>query len=140
MKSIFFLLLVFFTNLTYAQEVNLICELTYQSDIAGKNETQKFQTRVEIYQSKDFLSIIPDSDLLGSVSTATREGSSFTNYSTGTKWDLQRKTYSKNGILDVHIIVDRSAGTISYNSSFNLTSYSRAFGTCQKIDSTKKKF
>jgi hypothetical protein len=144
MKFLLLLVLVFFSSFINAQEVNLICDLTFQSDVTGRNETQKFRTRVEIFQTKDFLSIIPDSDLLGSVSTSKRENSNFTNYSNGTKWDLQRRSHSKDGVLNVHIIIDRNAGTMSYNSSFlhtnTLTSYTRAFGECQKIDVSKKKF
>lgn len=144
MKKILFLVLVAFSTLINAQEVNLICDLTFQSDASGRNETQKFRTRVEVLQTKDYLSIIPDSDLLGSVSTSKRENSNFTNYSTGTKWDLQRRSHSKDGILNVHIIIDRNAGTMSYNSSFlhtnTLITNSRAFGECQKIDTSKKKF
>jgi len=143
-KILLFLVLVASSTLINAQEVNLICDLTFQSDASGRNETQKFRTRVEVLQTKDFLSIIPDSDLLGPVSTSKRENSNFTNYSTGTKWDLQRRSHSKDGILSVHIIIDRNAGTMSYNSSFlhtnTLTINTRAFGECQKIDASKKKF
>ena len=137
----------FLLKSAYAEEINLICDIAFQDDSSGRMLTQKIRTRVEVsvYQNGNIF-IIPDSDLLGSVSTAkTPSKISTNNYSTTTKWHIQNtnRNPTSGAISDTTIIIDRNSGTISYNHLFTVNNRSiqaTGFGNCEKINPNVKKF
>jgi hypothetical protein len=131
-------------NFASAQGVNLICDMTYRE---GNSVSQRLKTRIEVSQlDNGNLFIISDSDLIGSVSTIKRQGTiSITNFSNSSKWDLRVVSANdkNSSVLDIGIIIDRNAGSISYNSSFSIqgrTMHSSGFGYCEKINQNIKKF
>ncbi len=145
MKKYIFLPLCFMLiNSASAEEVNLICDMTYRD---GNSGSQKIKTRFEVssYKNGDIF-IIPDSDLLGSVSTSKNSNTlKVDNFSNSSKWHVRKiaKNNANTGIADTTIIIDRNAGSISYNSSFTfegMVRNSSGFGYCEKINPKVKKF
>jgi hypothetical protein len=146
-KFILFMLSLLLFRSAFAEDINLICDINLQDDSSGRVVSQKIRTRVEVsvYQNNNIY-ILPDSDLLGSVSTAKTPSSiNINNYSTPTKWHIQKtnRNSSTGAISDTTIIIDRNAGTISYNHLFTLKNNSiqtTGFGNCERINPNVKKF
>ena len=148
MKLILLIPFLFIFKTAYAyQEINLLCDVAYQKNSNRNEAPQKIKTRVEITQYKDGnVSIIPDSDLLSSASTIKRDNKiSITNFTNASKWDVRVKTINRDtgDTLEVGIIIDRNAGSITYNDVFQSgKDYlpSSGFGFCEKINPNIKKF
>jgi hypothetical protein len=144
MKNIIFFLLFAAVSPVYAEDVNLVCDLTYKED---NQPTQKIKTRVEItYYKNGDVFIIPDSSFLASVSTAKLPTTtSVTNFSNSSKWHVTRVggNPANSGISNTTIIIDRNAGSISYSQIFTYNGNSinsSGFGYCEKINPNVKKF
>lgn len=131
-------------NSASAEDVNLICDMTYRD---ANSPSQKIKTRIEVsYYNNGNVFIIPDSDLLGSVSTSKNSNTlNVDNFSNSSKWHVRKvaKNNANSGIADTTIIIDRNAGSISYSSSFTfegMVRNSSGFGYCEKINPNVKKF
>ena len=145
MKKLIFILSFFLLNSAFAQDTNLLCDITLREDDDGRITSQKIKTRVviSVYPNKSIY-IIPDYQPMGSVSNTKNPNTiSVIDFSNSTKWHIERTNKSENGsILKVTYIIDRNAGTISYDAFFLLKGVFRTtgFGNCEKIDPNKKKF
>lgn len=146
MKKLIFILSFFLLNSAYAQNTNLLCDITLRENNGGRFTNQKIITRVEVSVLQNGnIFIIPDSNLLNPVSTAkTPSTVDFTNYSTSTKWHIEKTTKNQTSGINTSttIIIDRNVGTISYNDLYmsNNAIQTTGFGNCEKIDPNKKKF
>ncbi len=129
-----------------ATKLTLICNIKTRFDSNGlPQRTLDINTRVEVMEdlSRGYLSIIPDSDDLPSVSTRAGAGREISNYSTPEKWHLSNKIHRERGdVSSNEFIIDRFAGTISFNGRFTSGSggsYDRVgFGPCTKAGQEKK--
>jgi hypothetical protein len=148
MKLLLLIPFLFIFKTAYAyQEINLLCDVTYQKNNNRNEASQKIKTRVEVTAYKNGnVSIIPDSNLLASASTIKTDNLiSVTNFSNASKWDVKQKTINRNtgDTLEVGIIIDRNAGSIAYSDVFqsgNSHLSSSGFGFCEKINPNVRKF
>ena len=145
MKKLIFILSFFLLNSAFAQDTNLLCDITLREDDDGRITSQKIKTRVEIsvYPDKTIF-IRPDYQPMGSVSNIKNPNTiSVIDFSNSTKWHIERTNKYENGsTLKVSYVIDRNSGTISYDAFFQMKGIFRTtgFGNCEKIDPHKKKF
>jgi hypothetical protein len=145
MKKLIFILSFFLLNSAFAQDTNLLCDITLREDDDGRITSQKIKTRVEIsvYPDKTIF-IRPDYQPMGSVSNIKNPNTiSVIDFSNSTKWHIERTNKYENGsTLKVSYVIDRNSGTISYDAFFQMKGFFRTtgFGNCEKIDPHKKKF
>ncbi len=123
-------------------DVKLTCNMnvikTYRN---GDKEVFNVRPIYEIYDTGRYLSIIPDTDRLASVSTRTGDGRVIDNFSDKNKWALYNKTENNGRIMEVKIMIDRNTGRIVYSSNWNKdTIITEGEGSCEKVDVSQKKF
>jgi hypothetical protein len=149
MKKLFLIFVFFFfiLNPAHAEDINLLCDISYQDDDAIRPKTTRIKTRVEVsFFTDGRLFIIPDSELIGSVSTSNLPFTTrIINFSNLAKWHLINETYNpeKRTTSSTSIVIDRNAGTISYSRLFSMNNISiqaTGFGNCEKINPNIKKF
>lgn len=148
MKKLIFILSFFLLNSAYAQDINLLCDISLSENKIGKITSQKIKTRVEITDNKDGnVWIIPDSNLIGSTSTIKHlNTTNVINRSNLTKWHIEKSStlQDSNGTSHHTFIIDRNSGTISYDSTIKIDNlgsvHTTGFGNCEKIDTNKRKF
>ena len=140
-KIIFFALTLFFNfNTATAQiiEIKLNCQISLSAEYStGFREQTQISDIIEIMQTNNYLSIIPSSSELTSVSTGI--GRDVSNFSDQNKWDLSNE---KNG-TKTQITIDRNTGKIFYYRYFKGERASIMFtgyGNCFKVDTNKKMF
>ena len=120
-------------------KLNCLISLTTNYSL-GVVEKQQVSELIEIYESGNFLSIIPASDNLASVGTnATQRGFQVLNTSNENKWDLANQKPD----IRTQILIDRNTGQIFYSRYFKsdgVALQTQGNGTCKKIDTGKKLF
>jgi len=128
-------------------ELTLLCNIKTRFEYNGRHgKTLDISTRIEVaeYPSQAYLSIIPDSDDLPSVSTRSVADREVSNFSTPQKWHLSNRISREGGVSHNEFIIDRVAGTISFNGLFEAKSgntVSRVgFGLCKKVEAGQRKF
>jgi hypothetical protein len=108
---------------------------------SGSQERSIIKPIFEVYESGRYLSIIPDTDELASVSTRTGNGRTIDNFSDPNKWALNNKIEANGNITESKIIIDRNTGRIVYSLNWNAnTLYVEGEGICEKIDISRRKF
>ncbi len=143
--TIFFVIQFAFISFVRADvDIKLLCTVDLSIFQRGEQPNRsKVITIVEVYESGKYLSLIADNpEAIPSVSTTTRNGGSYTNYSDSNKWDLRSISYGKKGAkMDDRLTIDRNTGRIvSINDYDNGAILGRAEGFCEKVNATKKKF
>ena len=135
-------------KLSYASEINLLCDISYTENKFGEinRDTVKTHVRVSFDKGQDVI-IIPDSSIFPSVSTFTNQstGRVGINHSSPTSWNVEtnQKLKEMGSTVNNSIIIDRSAGSITINSTLISTVgliTLNGYGTCSKIDASKMKF
>jgi len=128
-------------------ELTLVCDVKTRVEYNGRlDKTLDISTRIELidFPSQGFLSIIPDSDDLPSVSTRAGGDREVVNHSNQEKWHLRNRISRDNSVVENEFIIDRYAGTLSFNGTFQSSrgnTISRVgFGSCRRVAKNQKKF
>ena len=127
----------------FALEVKLLCSIKLVSTYSnGQVERENFIDVIDVFDETFFLSIIPQSDKLGSVSSREHFGRSVDNYSDSNKWNLQTTDrLAKGQIVKTSITIDRNTGVLFYSRDWDSSKIvGSATGSCEKVDATKRKF
>jgi len=123
-------------------DIKLNCQISLTTNSSdGASEKVQISELVELYQNGGFLSIIPTSDKVSSVSTgATERGYKVFNFSDQNKWSLAKEKTDKR----TQIIIDRNTGQMFYSEYFKFSDgifwKTEGNGTCKKVDIEKKLF
>ncbi len=133
-----------FSASALATEVKLLCKMemakTYRG---GQLERNRITEIMEVTEMGDYLSIIPQSDNLGSVSTIKHQNTiSISNYSDKNKWHIVTEKQNRNGgTYVIQVSIDRNSGIILYSHDWERgTILERGSGDCEKISQEKRKF
>jgi hypothetical protein len=148
MKRISLLIFLFLiSSNSEALEIKLSCNIsktiTYSS---GTVENEKLNEIFEINEYLDRISIISSSGSgnFPSVSSHSKNTEKIYNNSNQSKWDIRNDFTSKDGSSHItSIVIDRNSGKVFTTAEMTTKSgFIRAVGdgTCEKIDTTKKKF
>jgi len=143
-QKIFFMLLLA-PIISYANvELKLNCRLQIYTDSdSGASERKTRNVVMEVYQSVESISILPNDDALNPVTTNKNPFNiSTNNYSNANKWEITNiDSLEGKKNIRVSIQIDRNTGAMNYYSDYNKGQFiTRANGNCEKIDTTKKKF
>lgn len=138
--SVFFLL----PNFSYADvDIKLNCRLIINKVFpSGASERNTKNVVVEVYQTSNYLSILPnDVDMASAGTKSNTYTVSVENLSDSNKWDVTT-TYSREGrVTKVSIQIDRNTGVMTYYADFDKGRIvTDANGNCEKVDTAKKKF
>jgi len=149
MKKILLILVLLFTsNLLYAVEIKLSCDvnitLSYPS---GSGENRKIHEIYQIRETSSGTSIIPNSNtgLLPFVATFGAENINVIDNSDQNKWDIWNTRNINGNSYILSVIIDRNSGQI-FTSTLILSKNNKGstlfegIGSCQKVDTSKKKF
>lgn len=159
MKKNIVFALFFLIKLSHASETNidiwLNCQLKISTSISKENFSYEKSVilnvidRYDTILKKRFRYIIPTEGFFpvsNHVIPSEYEFNSYQDFSDENRWELYTSHHNKitGELRDVHYLIHRSAGTLSYSVSItNLggkNSYVSGLGNCEKIDSTKNKF
>lgn len=149
MKKNVFVFLLFFSNFAWSEEIKLSCNinLTIQHS-SGAMEQKNINEILEISILKNFTSIIPMGDDIGSITTfKDNNTTSVDDYSNDSKFDITKRYKVNNSSINdgqTTIRIDRNTGNIYYFKESNFKDGSQITSTgngrCEKINLTKKKF
>jgi len=143
MKKILLILVLLFTsNILYAGQIKLSCDINLTYTPSVEELPQKVREIYVIDESTN-ISIYPLSNP-GSLPMASSHKYNPTNYSNQNKWDIQNK-YTINGTSYItSVIIDRNSGQIFTSlqgtNKNGLVLTVSGNGICEKIDTQKKKF
>ena len=147
MKKILLILVLLFTsNLLYAGEIKLSCDITTNRNYStGFQETKKDRVIFIVTEFQDFISIIPTASnpSIPSVSSLQRENKIIFNNSNENAWSLTNKGTLDGKTYEHQIQIDRNTGQIFIQNDMTIGkdfANDRSTGICEKIDIKKKKF
>ena len=145
----YFLLMVFLSQITYAQELKLECNLIIETRYSegGRTTQQNTVATVEVDMNNLYKFIkIENHKIIAVVSSIKTDNTvSFVDRSDNGTWDLARQGFDsqKNERTSTSIRIDRNTGKIFFNNRFTdstgYTNWSGA-GDCSKVDVSKRKF
>ncbi len=144
-KHLLILILLFTSNILYAGEIKLSCDINltiiYPS---GREENKKVREIYEIDESTN-ISIFPVSNL-ELLPHAFSHRKNPINNSNQNKWDIQNKFTRGQFSYITSVIIDRNSGQIFTSVGVikkgdeGFTTTTKGIGVCEKVDITKKKF
>jgi hypothetical protein len=148
MKKLSLLFFLFLISINCeAEEIKLSCNISKTvSYSSGKVENEKLYEIFEIYEYLDkiFIRSSSDSGNFPSVSSHSKTADKVYNNSNQRKWDIRNDFTDENGNSHTtSIVIDRNSGKIFTKAEMTTKSgFIRGIGdgTCEKIDTTKKKF
>jgi hypothetical protein len=137
-------LLSIISGVTYADiDIKLNCQLSVTRTFQSGFVEQKVQKLIfDVYQDKNFLSIIPNNNDFISVSTNLSKSKIYVfNSSNENRWELLNNFTINLKNSNAEISIDRNTGDISYYANFQEGRLiTEGTGTCSKIDTKVKKF
>jgi hypothetical protein len=142
-KLLLILVLLFTSNLLYAVEIKLSCDIT--TKYTGYSLTEKERVIFIVTEFKDFVSIIPiaSSASIPSVTSTQSDNNIVFNDSNENTWSVRNKQTLNGKNYEQQIEIDRGTGQISFKNDMIENKDPRGFrgtGICEKIDIKKKKF
>lgn len=138
-----------FTLTSRADPIDLVCQVDITSKQNGQTTNyQSVESGVEILEMIDgnahYISIIPDSSLLFSVSTRSGTDRIVENYTTESKWHVKVASRHDRASAFSEIIINRYSGKITMNRLvvFSETESIEKYGqgSCTKISKHQRKF
>ena len=151
-KLLLTLVLLFTSNILYAGQIKLSCNITVTEILpSGKEETKKV---IEIYEVTEILDkiAIRASSGLGNLPSVTSylkriesiSIESISNNSNESQWNITNKgTTSEGNSFDNSILIDRNTGQIFTRNAMTIngnSGVSSGTGICERIGIKKKKF
>ena len=147
MKKILLILVLLLTsNLLYAGEIKLSCDITINRQYStGVRENRKERVILVVTETQDFLSIIPtaNNSYIPGVSSLQRENKIIFNNSNENVWSVTNKGTLDGKTYEQEIQIDRNTGQIFIQNDMTIGKDfvdDRGTGICEKIDIKKKKF
>lgn len=144
LKFFTLVLSLFFTTTVFAIEVKLLCKIEMTKTFrGGQLERERITEIMEVTEIGEYISIIPQSDNLGSVSTTKRQNTiSIFNFSDRNKWHITAtRRNTVGGTYITQISIDRNSGIILYLHDWEEgTILQKGTGECEKISQEKRKF
>ena len=133
-----------FSAFALATEVKLLCKMemakTYRG---GQLERNRITEIMEVTEIGEYLSIIPQSDNLASVSTSKQQNTiSISNFSDRNKWHIKSTRRNRDGgTVITQVSIDRNSGIILYAHDWEGgIILEKGSGECEKISQEKRKF
>ncbi len=148
-KHLLILILLFTSNILYAGEIKLSCDVNLTISYAsGNEENKKIHEMYIINEFSYFTSILPASNSgnLPSVVTKVKVGTvdSVINNSDENRWDIINTVTRNGNFHKVSVVIDRNSGSIytshDMKSKDNVITSFIGTGNCEKVDTVKKKF
>lgn len=142
-KHLLILILLFTSNILYAGEIKLSCDINLTiSYPSGREENKKVREIYEIDEST-IIYIFPISNLEVLPHAISNKNNAINN-SNQNKWDIQNKFTRGQFSYITSVIIDRNSGQIFTSIEMikkdNVTLTIKGIGDCEKVDITKKKF
>ena len=125
------------------KEIKLICDISLKTTApSGGTEKEQHSITLNIAQLKSYFMILPNGVLRGVTSEKKAGVFEVINLSDENSWDVTNKSKSSSDkVTTTQIKIDRNTGHLSYTSDFEEGRlYAEAYGSCTKVDATKKKF
>jgi hypothetical protein len=142
-KHLLILILLFTSNILYAGEIKLSCDINLTiSYPSGREENKKVREIYEIDEST-YISIFPVSNLEVLPHAISHKNNPINN-SNQNKWDIQNKFTRGEFSYITSVIIDRNSGQIFTSIEATKKGFealtTKGIGGCEKVDITKKKF
>ena len=144
-KHLLILILLFTSNILYAGQIKLSCDINLTiSYSSGNEENKKIREIYEIDESSNGITIIPVSNTGLSPSVSTYRTGDSVNNSDENKWDIKNKSTIQGNSHITSVTIDRNSGQIFTSHEMikkdNKTTTFIGIGSCEKVDTSKKKF
>jgi hypothetical protein len=145
-KHLLILILLFTSNILYAVEIKLSCdievEVTYWTGNTEKKQVTNIVTIADQGARGKF--IISSGSHIRSVTTKESENRSVTDLSDSNSWEITNEVTSQNDVVTTFLKIDRNTGKFFYD-SFQKSKDGKDIrfegrGNCEKVDTAKKKF
>jgi len=135
---------IIFSASAFAIEVKLLCKMEMaKSYRGGQFERDRITEIIEVTEIGEYISIIPQSDSLSSVSTSKNHNTiSISNFSDKNKWHIIASRTNRNGGTYItQVSIDRNSGIILYSHDWEGgTIFEKGSGDCEKISQERRKF
>lgn len=150
-KILLILVLLFTSNILYADEIKLSCDIKFvRTQIpSGEITNSNLKLIYEITELSNGTIFMSSSSYGFAPSVSTNKGAdiiSIDNFSNQNKWHIRNITNTKfDATNDKEVLIDRNTGLIHISSTFTFTSKIGILetigdGVCEKVNLMKKKF
>jgi len=140
---LFFVIIFSLPKFSYADvDIKLNCKVTITVNFrTGAVDKDIKNVITEVFQNKDLITIVFNSDLISVASLKSPLIVSTNNLSDSNKWELENVMSREGIITQTSVQLDRNTGVLAYYSDSNKgRAITNANGICEKIDTSKKKF